>query len=145
MQPNRRRLRLVVVGLLAFPLMAAGCSQRNVGPVVGSEPARLTRGDILEADDVAFPASTMERFLANRLAGVVVRQAGNSQSIQIRGSSSFSSSNEALIMVDGREFTTQDFLLVNPADVKRIQVLRGGNAAIYGRRGANGVLVVTMR
>jgi TonB-dependent SusC/RagA subfamily outer membrane receptor len=46
-------------------------------------------------------------------------------------------------MVDGREMDTATFLKMNPEEVKRIEVLRGSEAAIYGRRGANGALVVT--
>jgi TonB-dependent SusC/RagA subfamily outer membrane receptor len=123
-------------------LFASGCSQRGTGSTASPDGPR---GDILEQDDVTVPISTMERFLSNRLHGVVVRRIGGTPSIQIRGTSSYSSSNEALIMVDGRETSTRDFLSMNPADVQRIQVLRGANAAIYGRRSANGVLVVTTR
>ena len=128
----RRGSRCYSLASVAALLVTAGCSQYGTG---SSRPD----GDVLEADDVAIPIRTMERFIANRLPGIVVR--GNS--IVIRGTSTFSSTNEALIMVDGREMDTATFLNMNPEVVERIEALRGSEAAIYGRRGANGVLVVT--
>jgi TonB-dependent SusC/RagA subfamily outer membrane receptor len=137
---TRRCLSFAFLASMAVLLLTGGCSSRQTAPVVGSDGPRQ-QGDVnvLEADDVTIPIRTMERFIANRLPGVVVR----GQSIVIRGTSSFSSTNEALIMVDGREMDTATFLDMNPQDVERIEVLRGSEAALYGRRGANGVLVVT--
>lgn len=139
MELTRRSLRVGFLASMAVLLLTAGCSSRQSGPLVGSDGPRQRDVNVLEGDDVTIPIRTMERFIANRLPGIVVR----GQSIVIRGSSSFSSTNEALIMFDGREMDTATFLKMNPADVKRIEVLRGSEAALYGRRGANGVLVVT--
>ena len=123
---------------VAFLLLTTGCSQYGSGfPTAAGTNGRSV--DVLEADDVTIPIRTMERFIANRLPGIVVR----GRSIVIRGTSTFSSTNEALIMVDGRDMPTGVFLNMNPAEVERIEVLRGGEAAFYGRRGANGVIVVT--
>ena len=137
MELTRRSLRFTFLAVL---LLASGCSSRQTGPIVGSDGPRQ-RGDVnvLEADDVTIPIRTMERFIANRLPGIVIR----GESIVIRGNSTFASTNEALIMVDGREMDTATFLGMDPVDVERIEVLRGSEAALYGRRGANGVLVVT--
>ena len=129
---GRRGYSRSFLASVAALLVTAGCSQYGAG-------SPRPDGDVLEADDVAIPIRTMERFIANRLPGIVVR--GNS--IVIRGTSTFSSTNEALIMVDGREMDTATFLNMNPEVVERIEALRGSEAAIYGRRGANGVLVVT--
>jgi TonB-dependent SusC/RagA subfamily outer membrane receptor len=126
------RLRVSSLASATVLLVTAGCSQYGMG-------SARPDADVLEGDDVTIPIRTMERFIANRLPGIVVR--GNS--IVIRGTSTFSSTNEALIMVDGREMDTGTFLNMNPADVDKIEVLRGSEAALYGRRGANGVLVVT--
>ena len=128
----RPRLSAGFLASVTVLLLTTGCSQH------GMESARPDP-NVLEGDDVTIPIRTMERFIANRLPGIVVR--GNS--IVIRGTSTFSSTNEALIMVDGREMDTATFLKMNPEDVEKIEVLRGSEAAIYGRRGANGVLVVT--
>lgn len=133
-------LRFAIIASVTVLQFTVGCSSRQTQPMVGSE-GLTDRGDVnvLDADDVTIPISTMERFISNRLPGIVIR----GQSIIIRGGSSFSSTNEALIVVDGREMDTGTFLDMNPADVKRIEVLRGPEAAIFGRRGANGVLVVS--
>jgi TonB-dependent SusC/RagA subfamily outer membrane receptor len=133
MELIRPRLSLgFLASAVVLLLLATGCSQYGVG-------SGRPDSDVLEGDDVTIPIRTMERFIANRLPGIVVR--GNS--IVIRGISSFSSTNEALIMVDGREMDTGTFLNMNPEEVEKIEALRGADAAIYGRRGANGVLVVT--
>lgn len=140
MDLTRRSLRFAVVASVAILQFSGGCSSRQTRPMVGSEGlGRQGDPDVLDADDVTIPITTMERFIANRLPGVTIR----GRSIVIRGGSSFSSTNEALIMVDGREMDTGSFLDMNPADVQRIEVLRGPEAALYGRRGANGVLVVS--
>ena len=128
----RPRLSVGFLASVAALLLTTGCSQYGMG-------SARPDSNVLEAEDVTIPIRTMERFIANRLPGIVVR--GNS--IVIRGTSTFSSTNEALIMVDGREMDTATFLQMNPEEVARIEVLRGSEAAIYGRRGANGVLVVT--
>jgi len=132
MELIRPRLSVGFLASVTVLLLTTGCSQYGVG-------SPRPDSNVLEADDVTIPIRTMERFIANRLPGIVVR--GNS--IVIRGTSTFSSTNEALIMVDGREMNTATFLNMNPEEVERIVVLRGSEAAIYGRRGANGVLVVT--
>lgn len=140
MDLTRHNMRVAFVASIAVLHLMGGCSSRQTRPMVGSEGINEPRDvDVLEADDVAIPISTMERFISNRLPGIMIR----GRSIVIRGGSSFSSSNEALIMVDGREMDTGSFLNMNPQDVKRIEVLRGPEAALYGRRGANGVIVVS--
>lgn len=140
MEFTHRSLRFAFVASIAVVQLMGGCSSRQTRPMVGSEGLREPRDiDVLDADEVTIPISNMERFIANRLPGIMIR----GRSIVIRGGSSFSSSNEALIMVDGREMDTGSFLNMNPQDVKRIEVLRGPEAALYGRRGANGVLVVS--
>src|SRR5690606_27743761 len=110
-------------------LLVVGCS-RNQGPLVGPMPdIRMRDVDVIDADELTIPISSMERLISNRLPGIVIRRTrGGYPSIQIRGSSSFSSTNEALIVVDGRVIRTADFFNLNPADVGRIEVLRGPNA-----------------
>lgn len=62
-------------------------------------------------------------------------------SIVLRGVSSYSGSNEALYVVDGIVVDRID--QVHPSDVKSISILTGSNAAVYGMRGANGVVMIT--
>ncbi len=141
MELTRRYSRFAFLASTAVFLVSAGCSSgRQTAPYVGSEGLMEPRDiNVIDGEDVTIPIRTMERFITNRLPGVVVRNNG----IIIRGNSSFSSTNQALIIVDGREMNVSTFLNMNPEDVKKIEVLRGSQAALYGRRGANGVLVVT--
>ena len=93
------------------------------------------------------PAANMTQALQGRLPGVSISQTstrpGQSGQIRIRGSRSLSASNDPLIVVDGIPFegSVND---INPTDIKSIDVLKDASAtAIYGSRGANGVVLVT--
>lgn len=83
-----------------------------------------------------------------RAAGVFVRQnsgePGGGISIRIRGASSVSSENEPLYVIDG--FQTDIGNQINPEDVENIEILKDAAAtAIYGARGANGVVIITTK
>ena len=66
----------------------------------------------------------------------------NGTSINIQGSSSFISSTEPLIVVDG--IPTESISFISPQSVKSIEVLKGASAAIYGARGGNGVILINL-
>ena len=74
--------------------------------------------------------------IAGQVPGVVV----NGSSIVIRGASSVAGDSQPLFLVDG--ISTLSIDMINPADVKSIDVLKGSAAAIYGTRGANGVILI---
>jgi TonB-linked SusC/RagA family outer membrane protein len=87
--------------------------------------------------------------LQGRIAGVVATQStfrpGGGSSIRIRGNRSLSASNEPLYVVDGFpvSYTIDD---MNPADIESVDVLKDASAtAVYGVRGANGVIQITTR
>ena len=63
--------------------------------------------------------------------------------INIRGANSFYGSTEPLFVVDGSVVDRIDD--INPREVKSIEVLKDGGAAIYGSRGANGVILITLK
>ena len=84
--------------------------------------------------------------LAGRVAGVQMTQTsskpGADMQIRIRGTRSLTASNDPLIVLDGVPFpgTIGD---INPSDIKSIDVLKDASAtAIYGSRGANGVIII---
>jgi TonB-dependent starch-binding outer membrane protein SusC len=87
--------------------------------------------------------------LVGRFPGVEVRQLANgSVSIRIRGSRSFRSSEEPLIVVDGipQHNGSQALTDMNPRDVESIEVLKDAAAsAVFGSRGANGVILIATR
>lgn len=79
-------------------------------------------------------------YLEGRVAGVEV----NGTQIRIRGDRSILGNNEPLILVDG--MVTDDISYISPDQVERIDVLKdAASAAIYGSRGANGVILITLR
>jgi TonB-dependent SusC/RagA subfamily outer membrane receptor len=74
--------------------------------------------------------------IVGELPGVTVE----GTSIRIRGVTSINSSNEPLLIVDGSP--VQSLSYIAPADVESINVLKGSSTAIYGSRGAAGVVVI---
>lgn len=87
--------------------------------------------------------------MQGKISGVnITRNAarpGGSYSIVVRGKSSINNSNEPLWVIDGIP-TTSDARDLNPADIEKIDVLKDASAtAIYGSRGANGVVIVTTK
>lgn len=95
------------------------------------------------------PTSDITQALAGRMAGVQVMQndgaPGSSISIRVRGGISITQSNEPLYVIDG--FPTEDGMAsLDPAEIETIDILKDASAtAIYGARGANGVVVITTK
>lgn len=83
---------------------------------------------------------TIYDLLRGRVAGVRVSQTNQ---IQIRGVNSVVGSADPLFVVDGNPVFSIDNIL--PVDVKDIRILKGPDAAIYGTRGSNGVIVITTK
>ncbi|WP_010517526.1 SusC/RagA family TonB-linked outer membrane protein [Croceivirga radicis] len=113
-----------------------------------------------------------EQLLQGKVAGVNIVQSsgmpGASSTVRIRGTSSISAGNDPLYVIDGvplqfgsannnisvatsgssplSEEATNPLSLINPADIESIDVLKDASAtAIYGSRGANGVIVITTK
>jgi len=100
-------------------------------------------GDIMRE----IPAANITQALQGRLPGVEFSQTssqpGATMQIRVRGTRSLTASNDPLIVLDGIPFvgTIAD---INPNDIKSIDILKDASAtAIYGSRGANGVILVT--
>lgn len=103
------------------------------------------------------PSSSLNQSLAGRVTGVSVSsnsgRPGGRTSVQIRGASSVSVANHPLYVIDGvilnpaglqNGSTPIDYL--NPNDIASIEVLKDASStAIYGARGANGVIMVTTK
>ena len=93
------------------------------------------------------PAPNISQALQGRLAGVEMTQTstrpGATMQIRVRGSRSLSADNNPLIVLDGIPFIGS-LADINPNDIKNIDILKDASAtAIYGSRGANGVILVT--
>ena len=95
------------------------------------------------------PTSDVTQALAGRMAGVQVMQSegapGASISIRVRGGISITQSNEPLYSIYG--FPSEDGMsTLDPAEIESIDILKDASAtAIYGARGANGVVVITTK
>ncbi|MFT4204205.1 MAG: TonB-dependent receptor [Chitinophagaceae bacterium] len=111
------------------------------------------------------PVASLERLLQGSVSGVVVTQTsgqpGAGVSVQIRGSNSINASSDPLYVIDGFP-VNNDYSItnsgvavgpnlnplssINPSDIESIDVLKDASAtAIYGSRGANGVVMVTTK
>ncbi|WP_029904970.1 TonB-dependent receptor [Prevotella sp. 10(H)] len=124
----------------------------------------------MRADDLlkGNPASSINQALQGKMAGVQVNQndgaPGGGINIQIRGVNSFSTSSQPLYIVDGIPFSPPSspqsaenkdnslegsgnaLSFINPHDIESINVLKDASAtAIYGNRGANGVVIITTK
>ena len=94
----------------------------------------------LSNDNINFEAySNIYDLLIGRFPGVEIY--GNE--IIIRGERSLTGSNAALLVVDG--MVVSDISYIQPSMVKSIDVLKGPAASIYGSRGANGVVLITLK
>lgn len=88
--------------------------------------------------------------LQGKAAGVAVfndNKPGESPALRIRGSSSINASNAPLYVVDGFPLMGDgDISDINPADIESMEILKDASAtAIYGSRGANGVVMITTK
>ena len=101
----------------------------------------------VSAKDLEIPVANVGEALQGKMAGVVVNMGsqspGSSPSIRVRGNKSISGSNDPLVLVDGFPGSLSQV----PADqIKSINVLKDAAAtAIYGSRGASGVILITTK
>ncbi|MGK0389654.1 MAG: TonB-linked SusC/RagA family outer membrane protein [Maribacter sp.] len=103
---------------------------------------------VITAEDISeTPSLRVEQALQGRSSGVVVAQnsgsPGSAMTVRIRGNGSLSNS-DPLYIVDGVPVSGLDFL--NTADIQSISILKdAASLAIYGSRGANGVVLITTK
>ncbi len=103
------------------------------------------------------PAASLNQALAGRISGVQVNtnsgRPGGRTNIRVRGFSSINSSNNPLYVVDGvmlpqgnQAQASQAIDYINPNDIVAVEVLKDASStAIYGARGANGVILITTK
>jgi TonB-linked SusC/RagA family outer membrane protein len=98
----------------------------------------------------AFPTTNVLQALSGRASGVQVIQntgsPGGAVSVRIRGTNSVQGSNEPLYVVDGFPSSGSNPTILNNTDIESIEILKDASAtAIYGSRGANGVVLITTK
>jgi TonB-linked SusC/RagA family outer membrane protein len=107
-------------------------------------------GTVKMEDLVRAPVATADQALAGRIAGVQVisadGQPGGVADIAIRGTGSITQSAGPLYVIDGFPQEASAFSTLNPNDIESLTVLKDASStAIYGARGANGVIVITTK
>ena len=107
--------------------------------------SKVDMGDIMKT-----PVTNFDQALTGRVAGVVVTTSdgslGAEANITIRGNNSLTQSSAPLYVIDGFPSESSLALSLNSADIESIDILKDASAtAIYGARGANGVIVITTK
>jgi TonB-dependent SusC/RagA subfamily outer membrane receptor len=101
--------------------------------------------------DLKVPSSNLTTALAGRMAGIIAYQRSgepgqDNAQFFIRGVTTFGYKKDPLILIDGIELTTQDLRRLQPDDIASFSIMKDASAtALYGARGANGVIYVTTK
>ncbi len=96
------------------------------------------------------PAFNVAQAISGKVAGVKIIERsgapGGVPLIRIRGTNSINSDNSPLVVVDGVVGVANSLTMLNPSEIQSIEVLKDASAtAIYGARGANGVILITTK
>lgn len=103
--------------------------------------------------ELRVPSSNLTTALAGRMAGIISYQRSGEPGLDnaeffIRGVTTFSTAGkkDPLILIDGIEMNSTDLARINPDDIASFSIMKDANAAaLYGARGANGVILVTTK
>ncbi|WP_245977404.1 SusC/RagA family TonB-linked outer membrane protein [Albibacterium indicum] len=123
-------------------VVAFGTQKRTdlIGSVTSINPSELK-----------VPSSNLTTALAGRLAGVIAYQrsgepGADNAEFFIRGVTTFGYKKDPLILIDNIELTSTDLARLNPDDIASFSIMKDATAtALYGARGANGVILVTTK
>jgi TonB-linked SusC/RagA family outer membrane protein len=146
-----KELQVKQSGNISVTLQSSANSMTDVVVVgYGTQRKEAVTGSVASIKGSALrevPAANITQSLQGRLAGVQISQTstkpGATMQIHIRGVRSLTASNDPLIVLDGIPFSGSISDL-DPNNVKSVDVLKDASAtAIYGSRGANGVILVT--
>lgn len=111
-----------------------------------NDPPPAPRPDVTSEDIQRAPGQSIEEILKGRVAGVTVTQGEGGIAVRIRGATSIYGSNEPLYVLDGVPITPGpggSLTGIDPYDIESIEVLKDpADTALYGMRGANGVIVI---
>ncbi len=121
-------------------VVSVGYYQKKQGAMTGSV-------GIIKESALQQPVANITQMLQGSTPGVIAvsnsGKPGAAANIQIRGVGSVNSGTSPLYIVDGVPVGSADFAMLNPGDIDKMNVLKDASAvALYGSRGANGVVVV---
>lgn len=140
-----------IVNVMLKPIMNAIDELVVIG--YGSVSRKDLTGSVakLDVDEVQKnPVSSFQEALGGRIAGVqatsLTGKPGEEVDIVIRGGNSITQSNAPLYVIDGFPMSDNAASMIHPDDIESINVLKDASAtAIYGARGANGVIMITTK
>jgi TonB-linked SusC/RagA family outer membrane protein len=142
---NRQTFFNIVLNQLITGLqevVVVGYGQQKKESVIGAI-SQISTEELLST-----PSANITQAIAGKISGVVTSQASgtpgsDNAKIYIRGRATFAGDGQPLVLVDGIE---RDFSQIAPDDIQTISVLKDASAtAVYGVRGANGVILVTTK
>ncbi|MDR2472034.1 MAG: SusC/RagA family TonB-linked outer membrane protein, partial [Tannerella sp.] len=105
----------------------------------------------INPSDLKVPSSNLTTALAGQMAGVIAYQrsgepGADNADFFVRGITTFGTNTNPLILIDGIELTTTDLARLQPDDIASFSIMKDATAtALYGARGANGVILVTTK
>ena len=140
--------RVLRAAVLVATIAACAHGQREAAQTPAPVPA--SSSTVTSEDITRQPGMSLEQLLAGRIAGVrVTRAPGGGIAVQIRGPTSLSLSNAPLYVVDGvpiKPGPNGTLSWINPYDIASIEVVKDpAGTAMYGVRGANGVIIITTK
>lgn len=141
-------------GILSVQLVPGSSSLTEV-VITGytTKSKRQSSGSTIRVagDDLKLqPVGSFDRALQGKVPGLMALsqsgQPGSAAEITIRGKGSIGGTNTPLYIIDGIQVSAADFATINPGDIESYNILKDASAsAIYGSRGANGVIVITTK
>lgn len=164
--PENGKIKVTFVGYKAQVISVKGKKELNIvleedtemlSEVVvvgyGSQKKESLVGSVqmVKPEQLKVPSSNLSSGFAGRLAGVVaVQRSGepgaDGADFWIRGVSTFSGVTSPLIVIDGVEASSGDLNALDPEVIEGFSILKDATAtALYGSRGANGVMIVTTK
>lgn len=161
----KRLLVILVTGIVVAGLIGCGStkeaaeesreesSQGEVAVGYGSQERENLTGSVssMSAEEIEGAVNEqgithVEELLQGRVAGVhVYRTQAGGFAVRIRGRTSFYGNNQPLYVIDGMPHTPppgRGIVGINPQDIASIDIIKDGTSAIYGSRGANGVVII---
>lgn len=105
----------------------------------------------LNPSELNAPSSNLTTAFAGQMAGIIAYQRSgepgqDNADFFVRGITTFGTNNNPLILIDGIELTSSDLARLRPDDIASFSIMKDATAtALYGARGANGVILVTTK
>ncbi|TKG95232.1 TonB-dependent receptor [Puteibacter caeruleilacunae] len=107
--------------------------------------------ETVKTEELKIPSSNLTTALAGRMSGVISYQRSgepgqDNAEFFVRGVTTFGYKKDPLILIDGVELSSEDLAKLQPDDIASFSIMKDATAtALYGARGANGVILVTTK